>query len=1185
MNSNGHQRVDQAEGSATPPGTVDKSQGATVDWVAPAAAETDSPVELPGYRILRKLGQGGMGVVYLALDLKLPRRVAIKMIRSGLDDSEKAQRRFQAEAAAVARLAHPNIVQIHEIGAHDGSDYFVLEYVGGGTLASKTGQPMADAEAAKCVMLLARAVQAAHQEGIIHRDLKPANVLLTPDGTPKITDFGLAKHLNADQSLSQAGDIVGTPCYMAPEQAFGNVKDVSPATDIYALGAILYESLTGRPPFKGANTLETLEQVRHDEPTPPRQLRSSLPRDLETICLTCLRKEPTDRYASALALAQDLERFLAGEAILARPEGMLARTARKVRRNRAASLLIAALLLVMLAATALVYRSWDAARVQDFENRLKASVEALNWDDTKIKDHAALIEQLAALAPERQADVTEQFRKSIYASATRRLQAVTALAPEDKVYVEHMITVLRERAPAKATELQAAYQARLSDYDEVFKLTSPTIADLGLQAFRNDPRPGGTLLTKFRCEGNVRLESTWARWEDVDRLGLSLNGDVTPEMSGYVFLLEALPDPGKKASTTPRFAEVRQWQGKVRLAILRNGVALRQLDLPLARIAAGPLRLQARRQGDRLEFLLPQGLRLEARDLIPLMPRGFCGLIKPQDAALELLRGMRQGLPTDPGPLERGDELFVQGKFAEAHDFFAQQAIKLLGTPYGSEARYKSAFTLQQLKRGQDAVQTYESLVKDDDLRSNDKWIMLGYFQLWVEHLRNKDLERANGILNRLLSSREFVKSNELMLYLPVDIGADVRGAYLAGSGALGMWRHDPDRLLTATRLAEVEELLQSPYQVFSQQALVRLLRLEGRLNEAIQTLEKWLQKLPVDDAFSGPLLAAEYGWLMRENKTPGRALNEIERRLYRLPGVYYDDAISLLIARARVRAAMQAESQAEQDVEEFLSAAARQPHSLFRDTSDAWLLLGTLREGRGDMAGALQAWRTGRYQGDPSDPDFLGTMAGGIGVLNAVILDSMCDSLDAKRVEALLRNVFRNQPTVMQAINQFGSGNLFQTIARVNNHMWRTPRGKEFARKIALQSCAFQEYVRLPLTLFLEEFARDETLGSAMAAEQTALLRQFADDSVTAVMVGKLQAFQYLQLAYLWKRGPAPLFGINALKSLNPDLRGPAAYFMGLRFQRMNLPAEQVFRVALECAPKSSPLERLARTALDKGK
>ena len=271
-----------------------------------------------GYEILGELGRGGMGVVYKARCLALKRVVALKMILWGAYAGDADLARLRGEAEALARLQHANIIQIYEIGEEGGRPFLALEYLEGGSLAAKLGgAPVEAREAARLVETLARAVHAAHEKGVIHRDLKPANVLLAADGTPKVVDFGLAHR--PDSLLTTTGAVMGTPCYMAPEQARGLTDQIGPATDIYALGALLYDLLTGRPPFRAATAEMTIQQVVREEPAPPRGLQPQTPHDLETICLKCLHKSPARRYATAKALAEDLGRFLAGRPILRGP--------------------------------------------------------------------------------------------------------------------------------------------------------------------------------------------------------------------------------------------------------------------------------------------------------------------------------------------------------------------------------------------------------------------------------------------------------------------------------------------------------------------------------------------------------------------------------------------------------------------------------------------------------------------------------------------------------------------------------------------------------------------------------------------------------------------------------------------------------------------------------------------------
>lgn len=289
-----------------------------------AAAPSEWPV-LPGYEILGVLGQGGMGVVYQARHRDLDRVVALKML---LHNDAAGLARFQTEAESIARLQHPNIVQVYEISAHNGLPFFTLEYVDGGNLRERLrGGPLAPVEAAALLERLARAVQAAHERGVLHRDLKPANILLTRDGVPKIADFGLARRLEGDPRRTRTGLVLGTPAYMAPEQ-LGGPKPAGPPADIYALGVILYEAVSGRPPFESASPTDLLFQVGLREPIAPSYWHPQVPRPLETICLKCLSKAPADRYTSAAALADDLQRFLDGKPVRAHRASRLTRWCR-----------------------------------------------------------------------------------------------------------------------------------------------------------------------------------------------------------------------------------------------------------------------------------------------------------------------------------------------------------------------------------------------------------------------------------------------------------------------------------------------------------------------------------------------------------------------------------------------------------------------------------------------------------------------------------------------------------------------------------------------------------------------------------------------------------------------------------------------------------------------------------------
>ena len=314
--------------------------------------------ELGDYELLEEVGRGGQGVVFRARQKSLNRTVALKVISLGQWASKAHLKRFRLEAEAAAKLEHPGIVPIHEVGERDGSCYFSMKFVEGGQLDEVARrQPMPIRRAVELIAKVARTVHYAHEHGILHRDIKPGNILLDAKGEPHLTDFGLARLVETESSVTQTLDVLGTPSYMAPEQAVGNNAAVSSATDVYGLGAVFYQLLTGQPPFAGGATYETIKLLLDTEPRQPRLLNSKIDRDLSTICLKCLEKDPKRRYSSALALAEDLERWLKHEPILARRTGIFARGNKWVRRNPTSALLAASLIALAAAAGWIVWKS------------------------------------------------------------------------------------------------------------------------------------------------------------------------------------------------------------------------------------------------------------------------------------------------------------------------------------------------------------------------------------------------------------------------------------------------------------------------------------------------------------------------------------------------------------------------------------------------------------------------------------------------------------------------------------------------------------------------------------------------------------------------------------------------------------------------------------------------------------
>lgn len=438
----------------------------------PPNARADLP-QIPGYDVLEFVAQGGMGVVYRARDKKLEREVALKLPRATYLANSQEKERFVREAVAAARVRHPNICPVFEVRETSGQPYIAMAFIRGVTLkAWRQAAVPKPRQVAEMMAAIARAVQAAHDQGLIHRDLKPSNVMVEDgSGEPMLMDFGLAKDLSSGDGLTVTGDVLGTPAYMAPEQAGGRLSEVGKHSDVYSLGAILYELLAGKAPFEGT-LAELLHKVQQEDPPAPRQSNSLVHRDLETICLKAMAKRPAERYASAGAFADDLERFAQGEPILARPQSWLKRRLRVVQKHPVIAGLVVVIVLMAAVGGLAVPTIRQQVAISRLSGQLQASLQDRGWTPARLTEADGLAAELIKLSP----DNEEMIRQPVIARLESYLQDYLArprMEERDREPVETAIAALKSRAPEQAREWDEAAQRRFNRWEQTGELKPP----------------------------------------------------------------------------------------------------------------------------------------------------------------------------------------------------------------------------------------------------------------------------------------------------------------------------------------------------------------------------------------------------------------------------------------------------------------------------------------------------------------------------------------------------------------------------------------------------------------------------------------------------------------------------------------------------------------------------------------
>ena len=1166
---------------------------------------------VPGYEIERELGRGGMGVVFLARHVALKRDIALKMIRGGADADPDQLERFRVEAEAVAQLQHPNIVQIYEVGEHDGFPFCSLEYVPGGNLAAKLKlQPLPAIKGAALLETLARAIHHAHQKGIVHRDLKPANILLTADGTPKVTDFGLAKRLeDGDSALTRTGAVMGTPAYMAPEQAAGKIHEIGPATDIYALGAMLYELLTGRPPFIGESVIAIIQAVQTAEVIPPSRLAAGVPRDLETICLKCLEKDPTRRYASALGLAQDLERFRAGEPILARRESVVRKAIRKVRKRALLASLSVALLVAAGIALGMVQRASSAKRVAALSREFDDKLDAPDWPAGHREHLEGLLDRIHAVDAEQEAAARHRFLDR----AAKRFRDVLSrprVTAEDVPGLENDLKWFALHDPDSATQLDHEFRGRLRSWQPAFILEVPfagatdlfppgaiKVEPLGVVAI-GATSPGDAILARKPCVGPVRVEVEFARgWEASTQLGLVVRSTSDPTNSaGYSFIVSAtqpvsadIGAPAGPPGAVPTFQSAR---GNATARMSRNNVVLRERTLS---VATGPLRILAEREGDQLRLRINGQTVVEFSDAFPISSEGqAAGIVWPSNVAVAFFRADVQSLPPSASPLERADDLFDRTRFAEALNLYREQV--RAGGDAGAEARCKEAICLLRLNRDADGSAILEEVMG----LPGERWPIIAASQLWLLRLTQKKYDEADVVFATVAGrfGRE-----QLARTIPLAVREEI--AKSTAVPPLNYLISDPANARRAEAAAKLGDLLHEDDSRAAR--LYTLLLARALAREDAKAVETGKELLPIiieqSTIHSGvtdfvPWTMRWYCWELRQTGNQKEAEKQVEgwlldyskrpynRNLYPSDPDWLKRAgLAPLLEKARLAADAKNIPSAEAAIDLYLRDYPR-PFSNYSFFVSAYLMKGFCRLEQKDQAGAESAWKQGRFSAYvkelPADRRPAGIIPHGrYSALENWILGSMNGDLtdeEAKELWTALSATVATDPVVAQI------GNALQIGPAVIRGAWRSERGKVHARKMAFLDMHPLDYHRTPLILVMYEKFRQDLFAGKPMADQDEIVWQVVHGVAEEFLSGRLAKAQTLQLALAWKGITGALGWSGVAPKLPAALRGPVAYLMGQKLLKLNRPADAagLFRTAIADAAPDSPLRKLAGQELD---
>lgn len=1119
------------------------------------------------YTVLERIGAGGMGCVVRARHEKLGRIVAMKVPFLRLTSSPEGEQRFLREARAASKLQHPNICPVHEVGEWQGRPFLVMAYIAGMTLAAwrRQQQPSAH-EAARIVAAMSRGVAHAHQQGIIHRDIKPSNVIIEAEADrPILTDFGLARDVfELDETLTATGQLMGTPAYMAPEQAAGVSSQIGPAADIYALGAVLYELLTERPPFQGALG-EVIRAVQVDDPLPPRQIVPAIHRDLETICLRAMKRAPAERYPTAAALADDLERFCSGEAIWARPDRWWEKAIRFTRRRQKAIFATAALLVVCLALVGYFATSASHTReVSSVARQLQAALQTTDWNEEQLATAAALSRRLRELDPEHQSAAPGLVEAALVEFINRNMLSKSRLEQADVARASELIALLKRQDEAAAERLATRLTGRLREWQIVtnansftteqppaFLIEGSEYSDLLVdqQMLRRPPAtsplPAGVAdycyFARDPLKGNVRLEVTFRdAWLPTDQVALVL---ATENRHRYVFRLSPVAPRAKDKRGEP-IVEPTPFSSSAWLAIERDGVLLRRVQQNIGKQigSEGKLTLTATYEDRRLSLHVRHDAGVEFTDLffLPQLEDGFqLGVQLPPGAAITSYSASKQTLPPQPSGLERGDQLFAQRKWQDALvEYRRQQHASSVAAEEKDELVLKEALCLDALGQRDEAAALLNPL-----RRSSQSLIRSAALtRLWFIYLRGDRTAEAN-----VLFAAFKPQDMEALTQLVPEAERDTIATKVFQTGAgLEMLSVSPEALEGLRRA----HLLRAAAWGGAHREGIRVLQLARGYHAAreyadgIRLLREYLERPRPDFHIAYVDLIEEYAWMLRTTGDWERAKSDIE---FHLKNTEVEDGEikRLMLERARQFAAQEKWEDCLAEIDSYLKSRVAENRYFFYST--AHLMRGFCLRRLGRAEEAQQAWREAlcerwRVVTKLRDADLYLTGMPLENALLAVMLTKQCTS--AELTQLIKASDFsRQQPLLLFVTSQF-SDKLLPVLLRVGDD----PQAMVEMERLVFQQRPLADHLRAPIHLIGNELFRHAAQNAAWQSGDRQATHQFWDEAIDGFCQKRLEFGQIAQGLAAWSGKTGELGWTGLAPELPPNLRGPLALMIAMK-------------------------------------